>query len=343
MVARFCAARGIAHQVLRWQGWDGQGNLLAAARAARFRLIGEWARGAGVGGVMLGHTADDVAETFVMRLGRAAGVDGLAAMKFRFEREGVTCARPLLGQSRAGLRAYLAAHDVPYVDDPTNEDESYQRVRIRKALSVLGELGIETGALVQVAQSMQMARAALVHYTAQEAARVVVQDGGDLLIVTDPQPPVPDEIKRRLLARAISWVGQLDYPPRATALAGLDAALATTAQHTIGGCLVSRADGGLRVAREWNAVRDMRVPTTGIWDGRWRLEGPHDPALCVAALGEGIRECADWRDTGQPRASLMASPAVWRGESLIAAPLAGLNNGWRARIVADFPSFLLTH
>ena len=62
------------------------------------------------------------------------------------------------------------------------------------------------------------------------------------------------------------------------------------------------------------------------------------------SLGEtGLLACPDWRATGVPRASLLASPAVWRGDTLIAAPLAGVNDAWQARIVADFHSSLVSH
>ena len=64
MVADFCAAREIRHDVIKWDGWDGSGNLQARAREARYALIADWALGAGVDTVALGHTQDDQAETF---------------------------------------------------------------------------------------------------------------------------------------------------------------------------------------------------------------------------------------------------------------------------------------
>jgi len=107
---------------------------------------------------------------------------------------------------------------------------------------------------------------------------------------------------------------------------------------------VLRQGALLRITREHQALRDMTGATDRPWDGRWQLDGPHDPALHVAALGEaGLRLCPDWRETGLPRAALLASPAVWEGERLIAAPLAGVNPDWSARIVADFHATLLSH
>lgn len=94
-VARYAGTLGLRHETLRWRGWDGQGNLQNAAREARYRLMADWAERRGLPCVALGHTADDQAETVLMRLARRAGVDGLSAMAPRSDRHGITWLRPL--------------------------------------------------------------------------------------------------------------------------------------------------------------------------------------------------------------------------------------------------------
>lgn len=344
LVAAFCAPRGIPHDVLRWRDRPATGNLMAAARDARYRLISGWARGRGIGHVFLGHTADDIAETFLMRLARRAGVDGLAMMEARFDRHGILWARPLWQQSRADLRDYLTRQGLSWVEDPTNADDSRQRTRARAALAALRGLGIDAEVLKDVSLHMLMARGALDYYAAEEAGRLVHIEGGDLVLDRRPRPPVPPEIERRLLSAAIRWVGRLDYPPRGGALLRLDADLALGGSATLGGCLVTAEQGGkaLRIAREHAAVAGLTGPTDAVWDRHWKLEGPHAPDLHVAALGEAVPDCPDWRGSGLPRASLMASPAVWRGTDLVAAPLAGLGPDWTAQIVTPFAQILLS-
>lgn len=343
-VADFCGRLDIPQTTLRWQGADG-GNTMAAAREARYRLIAEWAQDRGIGAVLLGHTADDVAETFLMRLGRKAGVDGLAAMEATFRRYGVTWVRPLWRQRRDDLRAYLRRNAVGWAEDPTNQDPHYDRTRARAVLAELEPLGVDVAGLTETAQALRMARSALEHYTAQEAQRHVTEDRGDLLIPRRAHPPLHPEIERRLLSKGLQWVAGAAYAPRQTTLANLEAALANDGpRQTAAGCLViAQAGPVLRLAREYNAVRDRRCATTRLWDGRWQLDGPHAPDLEIRALGAAVKDCPDWRDTGLPRASLMASPAVWQGDALIAAPLAGHNPAWTARIVTSFTSCLLSH
>ncbi len=84
----------------------------------------------------------------------------------------------------------------------------------------------------------------------------------------------------------------------------------------------------MRIGRELSAVAGPSQ-TDAVWDGRWILDGPHAPELTVGALGDDINSI-DWRATGLPRTTVMASPAVRRGDSLIAAPIAGWSEGWDA-------------
>jgi len=132
-VGALCAARGIPHDTLVWAEGPESGNLQARARQARRRLIADWARGRGIGDVALGHTLDDQAETVLLRLARGSGVDGLAAMAAVAEGDGVRWHRPLLGIGRGALRDWLRGEGVAWIDDPSNEDPRFDRVRVRAA------------------------------------------------------------------------------------------------------------------------------------------------------------------------------------------------------------------
>jgi tRNA(Ile)-lysidine synthase len=342
-VAAFCAARDIAHVVLHWNGSDSVGNVQNAAREARYRLLAGWAKDRGAGVVALGHTEDDQAETFLMRLSREAGVDGLSGMPAKFERHGVMFARPLLDIGRRRLRAYLQRQGIGWADDPSNDDAGYERVRVRHILAALNPLGIDAETLCRVAGQIDAARRALVHVTRITVRNAVTEDRGNLLIDVPRLNAQPADIRRRVILAAIKWITSSTYPPRRDDMERLMAALDGDMCQTLAGCLIERRGNVIGMFRETNAVRDTVSATDRIWDGRWRIDGPHDPALQVRALGEAIKDCPEWRQSGLPRAALMASPAIWQGETLIAAPLAGLQNGWTARIVAEFASSLVTH
>lgn len=329
-VAKFCAARDISHDVVTWQGWDGSGNLQAEARDARYKLLADWARETHVDIVAIGHTANDQAETFLMRMARSAGVDGLAAMEREFMRNGIRFARPLLSHPRAELRAYLSRHDLTWIEDPSNADTRFDRVKARAAFEALRDLGISERTITSSTHNLSMGASALHQYTWQEAKRCVEEDRGDLIVTTGPELHV--EIERRLTLAALQFIGGERYPARKSALGEMKVGLHEAGKHTLAGCLITRDGYRLRFTRELNAVVDVVAHTELFWDRRWSLDGPHEAGLEVRALGEaGLSKCSDWRETNMPRISLLASPAVWRGDELVAAPIAGFENGWSAR------------
>lgn len=347
-VAAICATRGIPHETLVWQGWDRRGNLQDAARQARMRLIAGWARERGIGRVALAHTRDDQAETVLMRLARGAGVDGLAGMAPQRRAGGVTWLRPFLDISRADLRLYLEACGQDWIDDPSNDDRRFERVRVRQALDLLRPLGIGAAGLAATATRLASARAALEAATVEAAARLVREEAGDLLIEAGGLAALPAEIARRLMLAGLGWVSGAAYPPRARALETTLAALTRGPRATLHGCLLQRARGRIRIGREPAAVAGLSCAPGSLWDGRWRLSGPEgaerQEALEIRALGAaGLAACPDWRAAGLPRTTLIASPAVWRGGGLIAAPMAGHGKDWSAAVNCSFTAYLLSH
>ena len=105
-----------------------------AARHARYQALARAARDAGLQAVLLGQHADDQVETLLLALSRGAGLPGMAAMPPVFQREGMVFVRPLLALSARDVRAWVAQHGIPVVEDPTNADTAFTRNRIRHVL-----------------------------------------------------------------------------------------------------------------------------------------------------------------------------------------------------------------
>lgn len=343
-VARFSAALGVPHTTLGWDHGAIEGNLQDQARRARYSLIDNWARAAGIGDVVLGHTADDQAETLLMGLAREAGLDGLSGMRRTWTDRGVRWARPFLATPRKELRAYLVRHGISWIEDPSNADDRYQRVKARRALKALAPLGITAEGLAEVSSNLAIARSALVELAANTADRIARTSAGEVIFDLEPWKLTGPDTRRRLLIAALRWVSSADYAPRADQITRLDASIRQGRDATLAGCRVMLSGAGFRVSREPKAVAGLQCLTDAIWDKRWRLTGPHDPGLRIRALGaEGLRACKGWRATGLSRAALVVSPAIWHGRDLIAAPLAGQSIRWAAEIVTGFPQDVLSH
>ncbi len=343
-VAAQAKALGLPHQGLTWE-WNKTGNLQAAARDGRWACLEGAAKALGASQIWTGHTQDDQIETALMRLARGSGVDGLTGMYPQSRRAGFVVGRPLLGLTRTALRAWLQARGINWSDDPSNDDPRFARVRARKMLGQLQDLGLTEKRLLQTIDHMQAAQVSLQIAARDFAKEHVRQDVGDLILERTVLEIEKADAPRRVLTAALGWIGGQTYRPRFEQLRQAAKQALDQRTTTLGGVLwVPEAGGRTRLTREAAATtpgssdaadRDQQGLN---WDGRWYLEGPVEPGLTVRALGEAIKHCPDWRDVGLPRQSLLASPAVMRGDTLVAAPVAGANHGWSARIVADFHS-----
>lgn len=343
-VAELCRGLHLPHDVLHWRDWDGSGNLMDAARRARMQLMADWAVAEGLHTIALGHTADDQAETFLMRLARGSGVDGLSAMAPMRQAMGVNWVRPLLFARRTDLRDHLRGRGLGWIDDPTNDDPRFDRIKTRQALAALEPLGITPDRIGSTILLLSLARTALqtavqrfAQTAAQEVAGTVIVDRRALFLE-------PRETSLRFLAEAIRWVSTADYRPRLETLIEVFADVQLQRKRTLAGCILHGNGTQIRITREPKAVARTVCPTDQLWDNRWRVEGPHDAGLELRALGaEGLKACKDWRGTGISRDALLVTPAIWHDDTLMAAPLAGLPNGWSAEIPASFSRFIVSH
>ncbi|WP_246359755.1 tRNA lysidine(34) synthetase TilS [Stakelama sediminis] len=209
-VADICATLGITHQTLKiTTPITDDGNLQERAREARYALLNRWA-GFGadrrVEWVAIAHQQDDVAEGFLMRARRGAGVGGLAAMAAQRaigpERGAAWLLRPLLDWSRAELAAVVRDCGLTPMHDPSNGDPKYDRARIRKLIAESGDLPADR--LAMSARNLRDAESALEwaaeqewrNRSAIERHESVSVDMGDL----------PHELRRRLAGRAIEYL-----------------------------------------------------------------------------------------------------------------------------------------
>jgi len=200
-VATLCAERGIPCTILRVT--VPPGNLQAGARMARYAALGRWAAGRSLGAIATAHHADDQAETLLMRLGRGSGVAGLAGVRGRGTIDGspIPLLRPLLGWRRSELSQVVGAAGLDAVADPSNGDERFERVRVRRALEQLP--GLDTAAIARSASHLADADAALEWATAIEWGERVSAEGPRLRY----RPRAPRAIALRVIERALRHFG----------------------------------------------------------------------------------------------------------------------------------------
>ncbi|MCZ2203673.1 tRNA lysidine(34) synthetase TilS [Bartonella sp. A05] len=171
-VAKICCIQQIKHVIVQWKGEKPKTNVLEKARVARYDLLFKEAEKHGATLIMTGHTLNDQVETYQMRRSRNVQKNAGALQQEPFENmdkgacvesavagifeksdalvleRGLSCIpreallrrkvrliRPLLGVKRKTLRAYLCFRKTTWIDDPTNEDLKFERVRVRYSIS----------------------------------------------------------------------------------------------------------------------------------------------------------------------------------------------------------------
>lgn len=234
MVANVCERLGVRHATLtaRWSELP-ETAIQERARNKRYRLLGYWAEERGLDAIVTAHHAEDQAETLLMRLARGAGVRGLAGMRPRSVSPGahIRLVRPLLGWRRAELEQVCIDAGVEPIADPSNEDERFERVRVRRSLAALDWL--DASAVAHSATILAEADAALDWGMKIEWEDRVQEKRGN---ITYHPSDAPAEIVRRLVGRAIRKLAtEGEFEPRGSELTRLVATLSEGGTATLRG------------------------------------------------------------------------------------------------------------
>ena len=238
----------VTHKILRWDGDKPQTRILEEARAARYALMADAMTKENAKHLFVAHHRDDQAETFLIRLAKGSGLDGLSGMRAVQETEnGILLVRPLLECSKEDLIQICKDNKIPYVDDPSNKNEKYLRPRLRAAQDILEEEGLSAKRLATTAKRLSRARAALDDLAEKlfEAALKEKREDGfsfDSSILKASQ----EELVLRVLSQAMDELRpDADYAPRMERLENLLERFLSDPDFngaTLGGCIFAIKD-----------------------------------------------------------------------------------------------------
>lgn len=295
---------GCGWRDLIWTGEKPTTGLPAAARAARHALLAEAARAAGASVLLMGHTADDAAESDVIRsegtpIGRLRDWSPSPAWP---EGRGLMLLRPLLAERRADLRDLLRTRGLTWIEDPANADVRFARARVRTLLP------LPAGESFSVQERSERER---------ERVRGCGRKGA-------PRALPPGEGVARMdravsaieLAATLTCVGGGGRPPRGDRLAALAARMSSGEDFhaVLCGARVSAKGADVVVHRETGEQRRsglaplrLEAGRSAVWDGRFEITAAETGLTVVPAQGLLARLSAG------DRAALRPLPAAARG------------------------------
>jgi tRNA(Ile)-lysidine synthase len=210
-VGDLCEQLGVPHAILAIE-WDvpPSAALQEQAREVRYGALAGWMGERSLASVATGHHADDQAETLLMRLNRGSGIRGLSGMRPLAVVPGhpdLQLLRPLLGWRRTELECVCEQADLIPIQDPSNSNERFERVRVRRALADADWL--DQAALARSAANLADADDAVEWAAAMEWTRFAEVGEG---AITYRPSAAPAEILRRIVARAIEELGTEGSP-----------------------------------------------------------------------------------------------------------------------------------
>jgi tRNA(Ile)-lysidine synthase len=273
-----CADLGIPHHILTWAGEKPRTGIQAAARAARYRLLTALAEEIRADVIVTAHTLDDQVETIEMR--RARSPDAMSGMS-----EAVLCDRriwvfrPFLNVLRADIRDYLVSHDIGWIDDPSNDNTAFERVRIRQALAARPDRPA-SDASVPARRTLGRKAAQFLRANAKiHSARVAVVD------LSAYSPAEPAHLLAILhLAAVIGGRTHLAGKETTTRIAQF-LERRQESRMTAERVVFDRRKNLLYIAREKRSLPEATVPPGSNlhWDGRFAIRNEGDAPVRISA------------------------------------------------------------
>lgn len=362
-VGGWMGALGIAHQVLAWEGTKPRSAVQAKARAARYELLTGWCRRAGILHLVLAHEMEDQAETVLMRLTRGSGRHGLAGMSAVSETAGVRILRPLLGVERARLTATLRSRQQAWVEDPSNLNPAFARIRVRQWLPALAQAGCGAAHLKGLAETFAAGRAESEAQIAALLARACsLLPTGHATLDRAALAAAPASTTRDALSRVLRTVGGGAYPAARDKVEAVRSWMdggAGPSSVTLGRCRCLRRSDDILVCRENRhlpAPVAIRPGERIFWDERFDIEiGDAAAGVGTALQGdpmlvplgrEGWAEvldaAPDRRRSAIPYPARLTLPAVRDSAGIVDVPHLGYRRSREAGMPSMFKKIIFS-
>lgn len=232
---------GFAGRGFRWEEPKPAAGVQAAARAARYGMMQGAMAEDGAGLLLTAHHLRDQAETVLMRLAHGSGPEGLRGMSEMSTVEGARVFRPLLGIHPDELAAVVAAAGLTPVTDPSNADDHYERVRWRKALPLLEDLGFTTERLGTLARRMGEISDAIAAVADDAEEGIVTTTADETRLELGGFRALPPAVAAQVLVRALLVHSTLRRAPSLVGVEAVRDALlqGETGGRTLHGCVLN--------------------------------------------------------------------------------------------------------
>ncbi len=228
-------------------------NIQSLARKERYRLLVEFCKKKKLKTILTGHHSDDQIETFLIRLSRGSGVQGLSSMSKISKLENkIILFRPLLDFKKNELK-YLAKKIFTKIfQDPSNEDKKYLRTKIRSLKSQFEKSGIKHEQIIKSINHLASTKETINLHIERVLDSCVKKEKKKTIINFKELVLEPNEIKLKVLGHVIKKFSNSYYPPRSKKIMNLikSIELKKINKLTLGGCIIKKSGDYLTLTKE---------------------------------------------------------------------------------------------
>jgi len=240
-------------EILTWKGKKPSNNISSLAREKRYELLFKKCDKFKISNILLGHHQDDLLENFFIRILRGSGLNGLVSFDIKNKIGNKNLLRPLLNENKENLMFLSKKVFNFYVKDPSNEDEKFQRIRIRKLIHELQNNGLDKKKFLKTIRNLKYSNIAANYYVNENLKKnsfFLVK--GNRLILNKVFFEHPHEIVFRALSEAIKLIGRKYYSVRGKKIDNIIDSIENndSLKATLGGCIIEKVNQTVIISKE---------------------------------------------------------------------------------------------
>ena len=243
----------ISLEILTWNGPKPKKNIQSLARDKRYELLTRKAKKFNIKNILLGHHLDDLFENFFIRILRGSGLNGLISLDKKTEKDGVNLVRPLINVDKKDL-IYISKNIFGlYVEDPTNQDDKYKRVKIRNFLTQLSSEGLDRNKFFLTIKNLKIANENIKFYVKRNLSEnLTFFEKKQKMILKESFLFQSDEVLFRSFVELIKMIGKKYHPVRGKKIDKIIQLINSKPSFkvTLGGCVVKKVNGTIILSKE---------------------------------------------------------------------------------------------
>ena len=240
-------------EILNWVGKKPKSNIQSIARKKRYELLIKKTKKFRINYILLGHHNDDLIENFFIRILRGSGLNGISSFDKKTKEQNINLIRPLLKFSKIELEQISKKVFENYIEDPSNKNEKFKRIKIRNFIKNLELEGLDKNKFDLTIKNLRLANESIKYFVEKNLKdNSTILNMNNFVILNENFFCQPEEVVFRSFTKVIKIVGKKYYPARGKKVYKLTHQIRNKKifRTTLGNCIVKKVNNTVIVSKE---------------------------------------------------------------------------------------------